>query len=417
MNENNVQKRSFGYLLKNVIGPAFLVVSTTVGAGTIVSAATSGATFGYQMLWWLLVIVAFNALYIVAAYKYTLATGEDMLTAIRNHYGKPLAVASSVLMIIGYVTFSISNFTAIGMALNILIPVVPRKIASLCAFAVAMCLVWIGKNYYGKISKLATYLVLLVTALFVITVVMLGGPDWGEAAAGLIPSLKPNAAGIAPIALMMAIFGTSTGGTAPIFTSWQIKNGSTMTKDDLKNGTITWDLISRNVGLFLMTSLIICCGAIVLKPAGLSISSGADLVAIFEPVLGTIGARYIFGIGFFGCTIMPFLMAPRMAASILATGLGKESDMDKPFSKIFVTAVMSFAAIFGLINNAPPAQLMVLSQLGGAVANPLVCVLVIMLVNRKELGENKAKPAYTIALSAAYLLIMYATVRTIASFF
>lgn len=416
MSENNVQKRSFSYLLKNVIGPAFLMVSTTVGAGSIVSAATSGASFGYQMLWWILVIVIFNALYIVTAYKYTLTTGEDMLTAIRHHYGKPLAIISSILMIFGYVTFSISNFTAIGMAINILIPIIPRKVASVCCFAVAMGLTWFAKNYYGKISKVATYLVLLVTCLFVITVALLGGPDWSEAAAGFIPSLKANAAGVAPVALMMAMFGTSTRATAPIFTSWQIKS-SALTKDDLKNGTIAWDLIARNIGLFLMCALIICCGAIVLKPAGLSISNGADLVAIFEPVLGTLGARYIFGIGFFGCTIMPFLMAPRMAATILATGLGKESDMDKPFSKIFVTAVMAFAAIFGLINNAPPAQLMVLSQLGSAVCNPVVCVLVIMLVNRKELGEHKAKPVYTIALVAAYLLIMYATVRTVASFF
>lgn len=416
MNENTVQKRSFSYLLKNVIGPALLMVSSTVGAGSIVSAATSGATFGYQMLWWILVIVIFNALYIVTAYKYTLATGEDMLTAIRTKYGKPLAVVSSVLMIIGFVTFSISNFTAIGMAINILIPIIPRKVASVCAYALAMCMCWFGKNYYSKISKLATYLVLGVTALFIITVVMLGGPDWSEAAKGLIPSLAPNAAGVAPVALMMAMFGTSTGATAPIFASWQVKS-SALTKEDLKNGTVTWDLIARNVGLFLMTSLIICCGAIVLKPAGLSVSNGADLVAIFEPVLGTIGARYIFGIGFFGCTVMPFLMAPRMAATILASGLGKESDMDKPFSKIIVTVVMTFAAVSGLFISAPPAQLMVLSQLGSAVANPVVCVLIILLVNRKELGENRAKPAYTIALVAAYLLVMYATVRTVASFF
>lgn len=417
MNDNTVQRRSFPYLLKNVIGPAFLMVSTTVGAGSIVSAATSGALFGYQLLWWILVIVVFNSLYVVTAYKYTLATGEDMLTGIRNHYGKTMAVICSVLMIIGYVTFSISNFTAIGMAVNILIPVIPRKVASVCAFILAMVLIWCGKNYYSTISKVATYLVLLVTALFVLTVVLLGGPNWGDFAKGLVPSLKPNAAGIGPAALMMAMFGTSTGATAPIFTSWQIKNGSSLSKEDLKNGTVTSDIISRNLGLFLMTATIICCGAIVLKPAGQTVSNGADLVAMFEPVLGTLGARYVFGIGFFGCTIMPYLMAPRMAATIMATGLGKESDMDKPFSKIFVTAVMAFAAIYGLLNNAPPAQLMVLSQLGSAVSNPLVCVLLIMLVNRKELGEHKAKPAYTIALALAYLLVMYATVRTVASFF
>lgn len=417
MSNNPVQKRSFSYLLKNVIGPAFLMVSTTVGAGSIVSAATVGAQFGYQMLWWVLVIVAFNALYITIAYKYTLSTGEDLLTAIRTHYGKPLAILSSILMIFGYVTFSISNFTAIGMAINILIPVIPRKVASLCAFAIAMCLVWFGKNYYSKVSKIATYLVLVVTALFVITVFMLGGPDWGEVAVGFIPSLKPNAAGLAPVTLMMAMFGTSTGATAPIFNSWQIKNGSTLTKDDLRNGTIKWDLIARNTGVFLMTALMICCGAIVLRPAGLSISNGVDLVAIFEPVLGKLGARYIFGIGFFGCTIMPYLMAPRMAATILATGLNKESNMDKPFSKVVVTIIMAFAAIFGLFNAAPPAQLMVLSQIGSAVSNPVVCVLLIMLVNRNELGEHKAKPTYTAALVIAYLLVMYATFRTVASFF
>ena len=412
------QKRSASYILRNVIAAAVIGVCTKVGPGSVVSAATAGAQYRYQFMWWLVVIALFNAFFVTAGYKFALSTKKDFMTAIRERFGNAASIICGVLMIIGFVIFSISNFTGVGLAINILFPFIPRKVASIIALIAVMALTWFVKNYYRKIAKISSYLILIITLIFIITVAALGGPNWLELGKGFIPTLAPNAAGISPIALMMSIFGTSAGATSAIFTSWQVCETTELTEDDLHNGVIMWDVIVRNVALVLLTACMICAGAIVLNPQGLRVSSGADLVAIFEPVLGSVMGRYLFGIGFLGCSIMPYCMAPRMAATIFAKSAGLEADMDKPFSKIFVTVVMLIAAAVGMVSSAPPAQLMVISQLGSTIANPVIGLLIIYFVSSsKWMGKYKVKPWYTICMFLLYLIIVYSTYRTLVSFF
>jgi len=59
-----------------------------------------------------------------------------------------------------------------------------------------------------------------------------------------------------------------------------------------------------------------------------------------------------------------------------------------------------------------PAQLLTLAQIGGGINTPILGVMTILLVNRKdEMGQFKIGKSYTTALIISYLVIMVTVVN------
>lgn len=57
-----------------VIGPGFILASTTIGPGSIVSATNAGANYGYTLFWWFIVMLVFRAVFSLAMNRYTVAS-------------------------------------------------------------------------------------------------------------------------------------------------------------------------------------------------------------------------------------------------------------------------------------------------------------------------------------------------------
>ena len=62
------------------LGPGLVYILTTLGAGDIVSNATAGATFGYQLIWALGMTLIFRFVWVNTSAKYVLVTGESLFT-------------------------------------------------------------------------------------------------------------------------------------------------------------------------------------------------------------------------------------------------------------------------------------------------------------------------------------------------
>ena len=82
-NNNLDQKMDWKYFLKS-LGPAVVISAVVVGPGSVTTASTMGANYGYAMLW----VVVFAALagffYQLPAIRVTMNTGNTIMESIRR---------------------------------------------------------------------------------------------------------------------------------------------------------------------------------------------------------------------------------------------------------------------------------------------------------------------------------------------
>ena len=88
------KEQGFGiYRALASVGPSFVYILTALGAGDIVSNATAGASYGYQLIWALGLTLIFRFIWVNISSKYVLVTGESLLAG----YGRLGSLGSPVV--------------------------------------------------------------------------------------------------------------------------------------------------------------------------------------------------------------------------------------------------------------------------------------------------------------------------------
>src|SRR5664280_1782100 len=109
-----------------VAGPGIVVMLADTDAGSIITAAQSGAEWGYQLL--LLQFILVPILYIVQELTVQLGivTRKGHAELIRDHFGKGwawLSVATLVLACVGALLSELSGLAGVGLLLGVPTPV------------------------------------------------------------------------------------------------------------------------------------------------------------------------------------------------------------------------------------------------------------------------------------------------------
>ncbi len=115
MNRKQPQIRRRGLVgFLAIIGPGLVVMLADTDAGSVVTAAQSGAMWGYKLL--LLQIVLIPVLYVVQelAVRLGLATGKGHGELIREHFGKGWAWISVGTLVVASVGALVTEFAGIG---------------------------------------------------------------------------------------------------------------------------------------------------------------------------------------------------------------------------------------------------------------------------------------------------------------
>ena len=86
-------------------GPGLLVTAAFIGPGTITTASSAGAHFGFALLWALLFSVAATLVLQEMSARLGLVTREGLAEAMRAHFRSPLFGKVAVLLIVAAVGF------------------------------------------------------------------------------------------------------------------------------------------------------------------------------------------------------------------------------------------------------------------------------------------------------------------------
>jgi len=83
MTEGNRKKLSYRGIVKT-IGPGFLYAGAAIGASHLILSTHAGASFSFNLIWAILLIILFKYPFFEFSYRYTAATGTSLLDGYKK---------------------------------------------------------------------------------------------------------------------------------------------------------------------------------------------------------------------------------------------------------------------------------------------------------------------------------------------
>lgn len=339
-------------------------------------------------------------------YGSSLVLNMPFMESIRVFYGGVLAALTGITCIIGSVAFQIGNFSGTGMGAYLLFPQISWKVWGLIATVGAIWLLY-GKDVYNRVEKFMELIVAAMIITFAASLMMAGGPSIGGVAKGLIPVFPEPAAKyitLSIIASSLSITGAAYGTYLGREKKW--------TTEEIKDGTINWDIFASVGSAALITLLIMFTAATVLFPRGIAVKSVQDMIEQLVPIVGR-AARPLFGIGFFCAAISSMIVNAQVGSTLFLSGIGKPSEMESKEVRGLASAIMIFGCLVGIFLGKAPVQLLIAANAGSIINLPLLGLFAILLMNRKEMGEYKASKTMTITLLITYGAVVLITVNNL----
>lgn len=180
------------------IGPAIIVAAVVCGPGSMLLSSKTGAIYGYQMVWVLLIAAALMWSMVVLSARLGVVHEHTLLQELANRLGRPVAATVGLFLFLVVAGFQVSNNVAILAALDPFLEregatesVLAAKPWAKIAVLVFLNLFVIGViyrfgNLYKPVERLLKGIVLLVVASFAINL-FLAGPSLGGILRGMLP--------------------------------------------------------------------------------------------------------------------------------------------------------------------------------------------------------------------------------------
>lgn len=409
----------FTQRLKN-IGPGALVAAAFIGPGTVTSCSTSGATYGYTLLWAMLLSVISVIIMQSMAARLGIVSGLGLGQALRQKFsGKAARILLAILVIaavfIGNIAYETGNLTGSIMGVQAAAPVLggstAKIILALVIGVIAFALLWSGS--YKSIEKFLTALVVIMGVVFFICAIAVG-PDWLAVLKGLFGFKAPDGSSWMTIAALMGT--TVVPYNIYLHASSAAKKWADdkNTEDALANSRLD-SILSIGLGGLISMAIIVCAAATIGK-TGAEVKTGADMAKALEPLLGS-WATVFFGIGLFCAGISSTLTAPISAAFACTGILGLKEDLKNIKFKLFWVIVLAFGVFAACVLGASPTQIILFAQAANAFLLPVTGILLLIVANDKKIMKEYAnKPWFNVLVVLVIAVFLFIAARNMTAF-
>jgi len=381
-----------------VFGPGIVVMLADTEVGSIITAAQSGARWGYQLL--LLQLVLVPVLYIVQELTVRLGifTGRGHGELIRATFGPVwawISVSGLAVAVIGAIVTEFAGVAGAGELFG-----VPRWVSLLLAAGFLLVVVWTGT--YRRVERIAIALGLF--ELVFVAVAVAAHPDARAVAAGLAqmslgdPSYRYLvAANIGAVIMPWMIFYQQSAVV-----------DKHLRPEDYR--AARWDtVIGAGVTQLIMAAVIVAAAATFGKSnPNASLNTVGQLANALTPFLGTVMGKVAFSLGIVGAG----MVAAIVVSLALAWGFGevmgyKRSLEHHPREAPWFYLVYSVGVIGGAILVAIVPNLVSLSiavQVMNALLLPLVLGFLVALAVKALPPEHRLRGSYRWVVIGAAIL-------------
>jgi Mn2+/Fe2+ NRAMP family transporter len=413
--------RKIGLALLSV-GPGLFLIGYNIGTGSVTTMAKTGANYGMELFWALLLSCIFTYVLMVAYGQVTLITGKTALFNIKNYFkniGKPLAIYLLIALIIGEIMALMGIMGIMGIVSDLLSEGTRLIFGGdkgfstfWITFVLAIglyLLLWKGK--YAIFEKFLTFFVILMGLSF-LTVFIMVKPDLSVIIKGIVPRIPEPKGDHSAFLLIAGIAGTTCSAAVFVMRSivvsekgWGIENLKGEKRDAL---------VSASMMLFL-SAVIMAVAAGTLYVKGQTLRDTVEMIGLLEP-LGGKAAAFILILGITGAglsTVFPIVL---IAPWLICDYMGKERKIHSPMFRIlgFIGILFCFGMQF--MEQRPPA-LMVISQAFQACILPAVVVPIWIILNKREImGEHAAGKKTNIAIACVFIFSLVTTYFAVIEF-
>jgi len=393
-----------------VIGPAIITSSADNDAGGIATYAIAGASYGYALLWSLLIITFGEAIVQEMAARMGAVTGKGLSALIREEFGVRVTFLAMLGLLFANIGTTMAEFAGIAASLQIF------GISKYISVPLAALFIWrlVARGSYNLVEKTLLTLCLALFA-YIISGFMVG-PSWGKVLLRtLLPSLRFDSN---YILLLIASFGTT-------LTPWmQFYLQSSVTEKGITMRDYPFTRLEVFLGSFfsnLVSWFIVVTTAATLFVHGISIDSAGDAALALAPLAGRY-AGALFALGLLGASTLAAAVLPLSTAYAICEAFGWERGVDKGFEEASLfyglyTGIVIIGAVATLIPGISLMKIMMLSQAVNGFLLPAILILMIRLANNRRIMGNHINgrlpnavawfTAMFVALTTASLLLRW----------
>ena len=389
------------------MGPGLLTAMAGNDAGGIATYSSTGATYGYGMLW---TVPLMCILLIVAqetAARMGCATGKGFAALIREQFGVRVSAIAMLALIISNFTVTLSEFAGIASGMELF--GIPLQVSVPIAGIATWLLTQSGS--YHRVEKI----LLALSCVFLTYIVsgIISNPDWGLALKDTVVPQFSSDPGY--VSLLVANVGTTISPYMLFMVS------SNVVEKNLKGSDIPGqraDNVSGVIASEITTWFIILTTGTVLYPAGVTVNNAADAAQALVPLAGQY-ASALFAAGLAGASFLAACVLPGITASAVCEAFGWERGVDRswneaPAYRAIITGITILSAGIVLIPNVDLFGVMMLAQVINGVLLPVLMVCMVLIASDKRVMGQYANGRVWTALT--WFTIVVVIVLTIIMF-
>jgi len=394
-----------------VIGPGVIAGNAGNDAGGIATYSIIGAKEGYGLLWALVLITVALAVIQEMSSRMGVVTGKGFGDMVREQFGVRVTLAVMALFIIANLTCTIAEFAGIAASMELF------GVHKYISVPISAFVVWfvVLKGNFKQVERF-----LIAISMIYLTYVFSGfmaNPPWREVARQIaIPHIRLDKDYI-------LLFITMVGTTITPYMQFYLQSAVVdkgVRIEEYKYAK--FDVYAGSFMTIFIAFFIIIATGTILHPAGVVVDSAEAAALALQPLAGNF-ASHLFAIGLLNASFLAAFVLPLATAYGLSEAFGWESGINKTFREApqflgFYTAFIVIGAGVIMIPDVPLIKIMFLSQTINGILLPIVLIIMLRLVNDKELmGEYvNSKRMNIISWTTVSILILLTALLVLTSF-
>ncbi|MDA8935008.1 Nramp family divalent metal transporter [Flavobacteriaceae bacterium] len=366
------------------IGPGVLIAAAFIGPGTVTLCTIAGASFGYSLIWAIVLSTFATIVLQEMSLRIGLVTRMNLAEVIRTSIKSVLLNRLIILLIIssiiiGNTAYEAGNITGASLGISAIINY--ESINYIPVFIGLIAFVILYQGDYKILERSLVSLVIIMSMSFFITAIMTK-PDIANLLNGIF---KPQV-NSSNLIVVLGLIGTTV---VPynIFLHSSLVSEKWNSIDKLKVARIE-SFISILLGGLVSLSIIITAASV----SNQNVTGVIDLAKGLEPLYGKF-AIYFLGLGLFASGITSSITAPLAAAYVAKSCFGWNNSLKSNRFRLVWIFILITGVIVSMI-NINPIEIIKFAQFSNSLLLPIIAITLLWLINDKNIISSKYNYKY-----------------------
>jgi len=366
------------------IGPGVLIAAAFIGPGTVTLCTIAGASFGYSLIWAIILSIFSTLVLQEMSLRIGLITKMNLAQVIRinikskflNRFLLVLIISS---ILIGNAAYEAGNITGASLGISAILNSQSINYTPIFIGLIAFIVLYQGD--YKVLERSLVFLVLIMSISFFITAIITK-PDINALVNGVItPKIDSN-----NLTIILGLIGTTV---VPynLFLHSSLVSEKWSSVNKLKVARFE-SFFSILIGGIVSLSIIITAASVNNK----DVNGVIDLAKGLEPLYGN-SAIYFLGIGLFASGITSSITAPLAAAYVAKSCFGWQDSLKNIKFRAIWIIILIIGVLVSMV-KINPIEIIKFAQFSNSLLLPIIAIILLWLINNKDIISNKYSYRY-----------------------